>query len=50
MEKECQGKGSAGDKVGRGIGANERVIYAVWRVNDGECLFAVETGAGGDGT
>jgi len=50
VEKECQGEGSASDEVGRGIGANESIIYAVWRVDDGEGLFAVETGGGGDRT
>ena len=50
MEKEGQGEGSVSDEVRRGIGANERVVYAVRRVDDGESLFAVETGRGGDGT
>lgn len=36
--------------MGRGIGANEGIVYAVWRIDDGEGLFAVETGGGSDGT
>lgn len=35
--------------MGRGVGADERIVDAVWRVNDGECLFVLDARGGRDG-